>query len=120
MSEITIVGGGLAGLVAANACAEAGARVTLHEAHQDLGGRARTSAHPYVAHEGPHVFYSDGPHWPWLRERRLLPPVATLSLRRDPADPDAARRRACARRHRPRSSGCSPTAAAPRPSTGTS
>ncbi|TDD15674.1 FAD-dependent oxidoreductase, partial [Nonomuraea diastatica] len=32
--KIVVVGGGLAGLVAAIVCAEAGAEVTLHEAHQ--------------------------------------------------------------------------------------
>jgi NADPH-dependent 2,4-dienoyl-CoA reductase/sulfur reductase-like enzyme len=60
MNEINIVGGGIAGLVAANACAEAGVQVTLREAHHTLGGRARTTAAPYIAHEGTHVFYSTG------------------------------------------------------------
>ncbi|UNO38805.1 NAD(P)/FAD-dependent oxidoreductase [Streptomyces sp. MST-110588] len=78
--EITVIGGGTAGLVAAIACAEAGARVTLHEAHATLGGRARATAAPHVAHEGPHVFYADGPHWSWLADRGLTgrlcrPPV---------------------------------------------
>lgn len=70
--RITVVGGGLGGLVAAIACAEAGARVTLHEAHATLGGRGRATAAPYVAHEGSHVFYADGPHWAWLVERGLV------------------------------------------------
>ncbi|HEX4806722.1 MAG TPA: NAD(P)-binding protein, partial [Conexibacter sp.] len=39
MDEITVVGGGVAGLVAAIACAEAGAPVRLLEAHETLGGR---------------------------------------------------------------------------------
>ena len=39
MSEITVVGGGIAGLVAAIACAEGGASVRLLEAHEALGGR---------------------------------------------------------------------------------
>jgi putative NAD(P)-binding protein len=72
MSErITVIGGGLAGLTAAITCAEAGATVTLHEAHGTLGGRGRATAPPYVAHEGAHVFYADGPHWAWLAERGL-------------------------------------------------
>lgn len=70
--QITVVGGGLGGLAAAIACAEAGARVTLHEAHSTLGGRGRATPAPYVAHEGSHVFYADGPHWTWLAERGLV------------------------------------------------
>ncbi|WP_206505151.1 FAD-dependent oxidoreductase [Streptomyces chrestomyceticus] len=84
-TDITVIGGGTAGLVAAIACAEAGAAVTLHEAHSSLGGRGRATAPPYVAHEGPHVFYCDGPHWTWLAERgltgRLVRPSARDLLR---------------------------------------
>lgn len=69
--QITVIGGGLGGLTAAITCAEAGATVTLHEAHGTLGGRGRATAPPYVAHEGAHVFYADGPHWTWLAERGL-------------------------------------------------
>jgi hypothetical protein len=81
MSEITIIGGGLAGLTAAVACAETGADVVVHEAHATLGGRARTAPDPWLAHEGPHAFYADGPHWQWLVERDLVGPVAPLPLR---------------------------------------
>ncbi|WP_307811675.1 NAD(P)/FAD-dependent oxidoreductase [Planomonospora parontospora] len=73
-TEITIIGGGLAGLTAAIACAEGGARVTLHEAHRSLGGRARSSAAPYVANDGPHVFYSDGEPWHRMAARGLVRP----------------------------------------------
>jgi hypothetical protein len=76
MRKLTIVGGGLAGLVAAIASAEAGARVHLYEAHQTLGGRARSSGPPYIAHDGPHVLYDDGPLWAWLSERDLIGPAA--------------------------------------------
>ncbi|WP_028926582.1 FAD-dependent oxidoreductase [Pseudonocardia acaciae] len=69
--HVTVVGGGIAGLTAAITCAEAGATVTLHEAHRTLGGRGRATEAPYVAHEGAHVFYADGPHWGWLAERGL-------------------------------------------------
>ncbi|MFS1301570.1 NAD(P)-binding protein [Streptosporangium longisporum] len=79
--EISIVGGGLAGLTAAIACAEAGARVTLHEAHRQLGGRARSTDGPYVANDGTHVFYSDGEPWKWLVARGLVQPYARLPLR---------------------------------------
>jgi phytoene dehydrogenase-like protein len=69
--EITVVGGGLAGLVAAISCAEAGAPVRLAEAHRLLGGRARTTDAPFRANLGPHVIYDDGPFWTWLTERGL-------------------------------------------------
>jgi phytoene dehydrogenase-like protein len=73
MSQITVVGGGLAGLTAAIACAEGGAHVRLLEAHDTLGGRARSADGPYKANLGPHALYSDGPQWGWLAERNLLP-----------------------------------------------
>jgi putative NAD(P)-binding protein len=79
-SQITIVGGGIAGLTAAIACAEGGARVSLLEAHGELGGRARSSDGPYRANLGPHVLYKDGPFWRWMAERKLLPRYAGLPL----------------------------------------
>lgn len=75
--DITIVGGGLAGLTAAVAGAERGANVTLYESHETLGGRARSSELPYVANEGPHVLYRGQP-MSWLAERGLLPPVRRM------------------------------------------
>lgn len=76
MSRITIVGGGIAGLTAAIAAAESGTKVRLIEAHEALGGRARSMGGPYKANFGPHVIYKDGPLWDWLAERELLPPYA--------------------------------------------
>ncbi len=73
MSQITIVGGGLAGLSAAITCAEGGAKVRLLEAHDSLGGRARSDDGPFKANLGPHALYQDGPLWQWLAERNLLP-----------------------------------------------
>lgn len=80
MNEITVVGGGLAGLTAAIACAEGEAKVRLLEAHDELGGRARSTAGPYKANLGPHVIYKSGPFWEWLSERDLLPRYAGLPL----------------------------------------
>src|SRR5437588_8325806 len=80
MDELNVVGGGLAGLVAAIVGAESGASVRLFEAHRLLGGRARSSAPPFVANLGPHVIYRDGPLWAWLSERDLLPPSPSAPL----------------------------------------
>jgi len=80
MSRITIVGGGLAGLTAAIAGAEAGVEVRLLEAHEQLGGRARSTGGPYKANFGPHVIYKGGLVWNWLDERGLLLPCAGLPL----------------------------------------
>src|SRR4051812_29184330 len=72
MHEITVIGGGLGGLVAAISCAEAGAPVLLIEAHRLPGGRARTTAGQFRANFGPHVLYDDGPFWTWLAKRGLV------------------------------------------------
>jgi phytoene dehydrogenase-like protein len=72
--QITIVGAGIAGLVAAIACAEEGAKVRLLEVHEQLGGRARSTDGPYKANLGPHAIYKDGDSfWGWMGERDLLP-----------------------------------------------
>jgi NAD(P)-binding Rossmann-like domain len=80
MRAITVIGGGIAGLVASIACAEGGGQVRLIEAHRRLGGRARSSAGPFVTNLGPDALYCDGPWWAWLAERQLLPPVARPPL----------------------------------------
>jgi phytoene dehydrogenase-like protein len=77
---ITIIGGGLAGLTAAISCAEGGAPVHLLEAHEQLGGRARTTEGPYKANLGPHAMLCNSPFWGWLGERKLLPPAAKPRL----------------------------------------
>jgi hypothetical protein len=71
--QITVIGGGIAGLIAAIACAEEGAKVRLLEAHEQLGGRARSTDGPYKANLGPHAMYNDGAFWKWMRERDILP-----------------------------------------------
>ena len=87
MHRITVVGGGFAGLTAAITAAEAGAKVTVYEAHHTLGGRARTAEGPYKTNEGPHALYKGGPHWTWLSQRDLigelapLPPLEAARLR---------------------------------------
>ncbi|MFE1028372.1 NAD(P)-binding protein [Streptomyces sp. NPDC058818] len=78
MHRITVIGGGFAGLTAAITAAEAGAKVTVHEAHHTLGGRARTSDGRYRTNDGPHALYNGGPHWAWLKQRDLIGPLAPL------------------------------------------
>jgi phytoene dehydrogenase-like protein len=76
MSEITVIGGGVAGLTAAITCAEAGAQVRLFEAHEMVGGRARSTDGDYKANLGPHAIYRGGALWNWLSTRGLMPPLA--------------------------------------------
>ncbi|MGW0776503.1 NAD(P)-binding protein [Streptomyces sp. NPDC002835] len=78
MQEITVIGGGFAGLTAAVTAAESGARVFLYEAHHTLGGRGRTGEGPYKTNDGPHALYHRGPHWTWLKQHGLLGPLAPL------------------------------------------
>jgi phytoene dehydrogenase-like protein len=78
--EITIVGAGIAGLVAAITCAEEGARARLVEAHETVGGRGRSCDGPYKANLGPHAMYHDGGFWKWMRERDVLPAHANPRL----------------------------------------
>ena len=80
-THLTIVGGGLAGLVATIAAREAGLDVTLHEAHSRLGGRARSTPGAYHANWGPHVIYTDGPLWSWLDRRGLARPAHRFPAR---------------------------------------
>jgi NAD(P)-binding Rossmann-like domain len=85
MARVTVIGGGLGGLVAAITAAEHGAAVRLYEAHAQLGGRWRITNPPFAFHEGPHVVYADGPIYSWLRHRGLLGrtrPVPLAGLRR--------------------------------------
>jgi hypothetical protein len=79
--QVTIIGGGLSGLVAAISCAERGRRVQLHEAASRLGGRARSNAGTFTANFGPHALYKGRQNWAWLAERDLLPALIKPSAR---------------------------------------
>jgi phytoene dehydrogenase-like protein len=76
MEQITVIGGGVAGLTAAITCAERGAEVQLLEAHDTVGGRARSTDGEYKANLGPHAIYKGGVLWDWLSERSIMPPLA--------------------------------------------
>lgn len=78
--QITVVGGGIAGLVAAIQCAQHGRSVILHEATGKLGGRARGASGSYIANHGPHALYGDGPFYAWLRREKLLPSLVRPSV----------------------------------------
>jgi phytoene dehydrogenase-like protein len=59
--NVNIVGGGIAGLIAAIELARAGTKVTLFESAADLGGRARTKhADGFLLNQGPHALYTIG------------------------------------------------------------
>jgi phytoene dehydrogenase-like protein len=86
--QVTVVGGGIAGLVAAIRCAQQGSQVQLLEASGKLGGRARSADGPHIANYGPHALYGDGPFYDWLRKETLLPHlarpnIATIKVRVD-------------------------------------
>ncbi|HZN16080.1 MAG TPA: NAD(P)-binding protein [Acidimicrobiales bacterium] len=76
MTTITIVGGGLAGLVAAIECAEGGQKVRLLEGHAQLGGRARSTGGDFHANFGPHLVYGDGALWTWLQRHQIALPIS--------------------------------------------
>lgn len=80
MATITVVGGGLAGLVAGIEATEAGAQVRVLEARRRLGGRATSTPPPFVANLGTRAIY-DGPFWEWLRDRGLALPATRPRLR---------------------------------------
>lgn len=59
--KVVVVGGGLGGLVAAVLLAEGGARVTVLERAEVVGGRARTTSRDgFATNLGPHAVYRGG------------------------------------------------------------
>ena len=71
MQEITIVGAGLSGLIAAIQIAEEGGRVVLHEAGAKPGGRARTDSSIHRVNLAPEGCFEPCT-WLW-QFRQLLP-----------------------------------------------
>ncbi len=67
--KVLIVGGGLAGLTAANFLAQAGREVMLFEKSHALGGRAATTSKNGIHFNlGPHALYRSGQAYKILRE----------------------------------------------------
>ena len=59
--KVNIVGGGIAGLLAAIELARSGVQVTVFEAAAELGGRARTKqTDGFSLNQGPHALYITG------------------------------------------------------------
>ena len=73
--QVTVVGGGLAGLIAAIEVAEHGAPARVLEARTRLGGRGASLPGPYTANLGPHALYTGTTLWDWLDERGLAQPA---------------------------------------------
>ncbi len=72
--RVVVIGAGLAGLTAAATAARAGARVTLLEAREHDGGRARTRAvDGFLLNQGAHALYRGGPAWEILTEFGIVP-----------------------------------------------
>ncbi len=62
MQSYIVVGGGLAGLTAANALAQPGRKITLFEQSEHPGGRAITQNDAgFLLNFGPHALYRGGP-----------------------------------------------------------
>src|SRR3954451_13183200 len=75
--DIIIIGGGIAGLVAAVTAAESGSSVALFEAHA-VGGRAQTVVRDGFHYNlGPHALYEAGHLRAWLAARGLDPAGGT-------------------------------------------
>ncbi|MFN8051439.1 MAG: FAD-dependent oxidoreductase [Acidimicrobiales bacterium] len=72
--DVVVIGAGLAGLTAASYAARSGASVTVLDARQSIGGRARTSdVDGFAFNEGPHALYRAGHGMAALRELGIRP-----------------------------------------------
>ncbi len=71
---MVVIGGGLAGLTAANYLARAGKQVIVLERAKEFGGRARTNREAgFELNFGPHALYLKGAGARVLRELQLMP-----------------------------------------------
>jgi hypothetical protein len=79
---VHVIGGGIAGLVAAITAAEGGAPVILHEASGQVGGRALGRAGWAGVNLGPHAVLTDGALVRWLAARNIQIGLRRPALRR--------------------------------------
>jgi phytoene dehydrogenase-like protein len=71
---VVVVGAGLAGLTAAATASDHGADVTLLEAREHPGGRARTArVDGFLFNQGAHALYRGGPAWSTLTSYGIEP-----------------------------------------------
>jgi glycine/D-amino acid oxidase-like deaminating enzyme len=81
--DVIVVGGGIAGLIAAAFAAKRGASVQLLESSSDCGGRAQTRVvSGYYFNQGAHALYRDGFFDTALRDLGLTPTGNTPALAR--------------------------------------
>ncbi|ATQ42862.1 phytoene desaturase family protein [Caulobacter mirabilis] len=80
-AEVAVVGGGIAGLIAAVALARRGLRPTLFETAHEFGGRAQTRVvDGFHFNQGPHALYIGGAFHAALSAFGLAAPGRRLSL----------------------------------------
>lgn len=80
--DLQIVGGGLAGLVAANLATDAGLSVRLIEKQRSVGGRANSSIHEgFTVNQGPHALYLTGELNVALKRLQITPSGAQPELK---------------------------------------
>jgi phytoene dehydrogenase-like protein len=73
--DVVVIGGGLAGLTAANHIADNGMSVVVLEARSSVGGRATTDLRSgMLFNQGPRAFYLDGAALSTLRRMGVDPP----------------------------------------------
>jgi len=84
VTRYTVIGGGIAGLVAAVSLAKRGKRVRLLERRSKLGGRAASTVDQgFTFNFGPHAMYKHGATYRTLDEWGIAPPGARPDLSRN-------------------------------------